>query len=60
VESALKGKGVDEAALTAASQQVGDSLRLRGDHFASAEYRRHLITILGQRALSRAAARAGR
>jgi aerobic carbon-monoxide dehydrogenase medium subunit len=54
---ALEGKRVDDATLEAAADRIGE-LRWRGDHFASAEYRRHLTRVLVQRVLAKAAARA--
>jgi carbon-monoxide dehydrogenase medium subunit len=58
VEAALAGKSPDVATFAAAAGQIGSSLQFRGDHFASAEYRRHLTGVLTQRALTRAAQRA--
>jgi carbon-monoxide dehydrogenase medium subunit len=59
IPRALEGKRVDDASLAAAVERIGE-LRWIGDHFASAEYRRHLTRVLVPRALARAATRASR
>ena len=55
-EQALVGKALDDDAITAAAALAADGLDINGDHFASEEYRRHLVTVLTGRALKRAAA----
>jgi carbon-monoxide dehydrogenase medium subunit len=58
VEAALVGRQPDPNALGAALAQEAQSLRFRGDRFASADYRRHLTGVLVQRAITRAVERA--
>jgi carbon-monoxide dehydrogenase medium subunit len=59
-ESALAGHALDADYIARAAEQVsaalGDAI---GDHYASADYRRHLAGVLAKRALTKAAARAG-
>jgi carbon-monoxide dehydrogenase medium subunit len=59
-ESALVGHALDADHIARAAEQVsatlGDTI---GDHYASADYRRHLAGVLAKRALTKAAARAG-
>jgi carbon-monoxide dehydrogenase medium subunit len=55
-EQALVGKALDDAAIDAAAAVAADGLDINGDHFASEEYRRHLIGVLTGRALRKAAA----
>lgn len=55
-EDALKGKRLNDDAIAAAAAVAADGLEINGDYFASAEYRRHLISVLTKRALSRIAA----
>ncbi len=57
-EAALEGKTPDEATIADAAKQAADGLECLGDIHASAEYRAHLVTVMAQRALSAAAARA--
>ena len=55
-EAALKGKKLSDESIAAAAAVAADGLEINGDHFASEEYRRHLIGVLTERALKRAAA----
>jgi carbon-monoxide dehydrogenase medium subunit len=54
-ENALAGKSLTEENISAAAAVAADGLEVNGDHFASEEYRRHLIGVLTGRALRRAA-----
>jgi carbon-monoxide dehydrogenase medium subunit len=54
-EQALVGKAFDDAAIDAAAAVTADGMEINGDHFASEEYRRHLIGVLTGRALRKAA-----
>jgi len=54
-EDALAGKPLNDENITAAAAVAGNGLEVNGDHFASEEYRRHLIGVLTGRALRRAA-----
>jgi carbon-monoxide dehydrogenase medium subunit len=54
-EQALVGKACDDAAIDAAAAVAADGMEINGDHFASEEYRRHLIGVLTGRALRQAA-----
>lgn len=54
-EEALQGKTLDDAAIDAAAAVAGNGLDINGDHFASEEYRRHLVSVLTGRALRKAA-----
>lgn len=54
-EEALQGKTLDDAAIDAAAAVAGNGLEINGDHFASEEYRRHLVSVLTGRALRKAA-----
>ena len=54
-EEALQGKALDDAAIDAAAAVAGNGLEINGDHFASEEYRRHLVSVLTGRALRKAA-----
>jgi carbon-monoxide dehydrogenase medium subunit len=54
-EEALAGKALDDGAIDAAAAVAGDGLEINGDHFASEEYRRHLVSVLTGRALRKAA-----
>jgi carbon-monoxide dehydrogenase medium subunit len=53
VESALRGKSV--SAIADASLQAAKGVEVLGDTYASAEYRRHLVTVMTRRALQQAA-----
>lgn len=54
-EQALVGKKIDAEAIAAAAAVAANGLEVNGDHFASEEYRRHLISVLTRRALERVA-----
>ena len=53
-EQALNGKSLNDESITAAAAAAADGLDINGDHFASEEYRRHLVSVLTGRALRRA------
>jgi carbon-monoxide dehydrogenase medium subunit len=53
-EQAINGKSLNDESIAAAAAAAADGLEINGDHFASEEYRRHLVTILTGRALRRA------
>jgi CO/xanthine dehydrogenase FAD-binding subunit len=61
VETALVGKALDTAAMTAAAGQVRSDLGgdVTGDIFASASYRAAVAPVYVKRAIAAAAARAG-
>ncbi len=54
-EDALKGKALSAESIAAAAEVAANGLEINGDHFASEEYRRHLIQVLTGRALTRIA-----
>lgn len=54
-EEALVGKALDEASIAAAAAAAANGLEVNGDHFASEEYRTHLISVLTKRALEQIA-----
>jgi carbon-monoxide dehydrogenase medium subunit len=54
-EQALMGKALDDDSIAAAAAVAANGLEVNGDHFASEEYRKHLIGVLTGRALRRAA-----
>ena len=58
MENALAGRQPTAEVLSAAAAAAGEGLAFRGDHFASADYRRHLTRVLAGRALKRAVERA--
>ncbi len=58
-EKAATGKKAGDAA-AAAGAAAGDGTTLRGDLFASADYRKHLTRVLTERAVKQALDRAGR
>ncbi len=51
VESAITGKALDEAAVTAAVADAASGLTINGDQFAPENYRSHLVEVLTRRAL---------
>ncbi len=55
-EEALQGKSLTAENIAAAAAVAGNGLEINGDHFASEEYRRHLVGVLTGRALTRVAA----
>ena len=58
-EAMLTGKAMDGAAIAAAAEKVSAALKDgMSDHYASAEYRAHLATVLAKRALGAALAAA--
>ena len=58
-EKAATGKKAGDAA-AAAGAAAGDGTTMRGDLFASADYRKHLTRVLTERAVKQALDRAGR
>jgi carbon-monoxide dehydrogenase medium subunit len=59
-EDALMGKALDEANIAAAAALIAEAIMDPiGDHYASAEYRVHLATVLGRKAIAKAAKKAG-
>ncbi len=59
-EDALMGKALDEATIAAAAALVAEAVvDPIGDHYASAEYRIHLATVLAKKAITKAAKKAG-
>jgi aerobic carbon-monoxide dehydrogenase medium subunit len=58
VEEAVLHKPATDKSVSIAAAHASDGLTFRGDLFASAEYRRHLLQILTRRALQRAISRA--
>jgi carbon-monoxide dehydrogenase medium subunit len=59
-EHELIGHTPDADHIARAAALVGDNLgETIGDHYASADYRRHLAGVLAKKALTKAAARAG-
>jgi carbon-monoxide dehydrogenase medium subunit len=55
-ENALQGKALNDESIAAAAAVAAQGLEINGDHFASEDYRRHLIGVLTERALKKAAA----
>ncbi len=53
IENALRGKPV--SAIANAATQAAKGVDVIGDYYASAEYRRHLVTVIARRALEQAA-----
>ena len=59
-EEALTGQPLDAEHIAAAAAKVSETLsETIGDHYASADYRRHLAGVLAKRAIGKAAERAG-
>ena len=58
-EAALSGGPLNADQIAAAAAVAGEGLELNGDHYASADYRRHLISVYTRRALEEAASRLG-
>lgn len=54
-EESLKGKSLSPEAIAEAAAVAANGLEINGDHFASEDYRRHLIQVLTGRALERVA-----
>ena len=54
-EQALVGKPLNDESIAAAAAVAGEGLEINGDHFASEEYRRHLVGVLTARGIRRAA-----
>ena len=57
-EQALAGQSLTAETIAAAVAAAPEGLELNGDHYASAEYRRHLVTVFAKRVIETAAARA--
>jgi carbon-monoxide dehydrogenase medium subunit len=57
-EAALRGRVPDEEAVAEAAESVAGEIEPTGDIHASADYRRHLATVLTRRALTAAVERA--
>jgi len=55
-EDALTDKKLDADGIAAAAAVAAQGLEINGDHYASAEYRAHLVTVATRRALEKAAA----
>ena len=60
VEQALDGRPVENDTLSTAAAAAGSGLVMRGDLFASADYRAHLTRVLTRRALQQALEQAQR
>lgn len=58
-EAALRGRIPDEEAVAEAAEAVAGEIEPTGDIHASADYRRHLATVLTRRAVTAAVERAG-
>jgi carbon-monoxide dehydrogenase medium subunit len=54
-EDALKGKSLTSESIAEAAAVAANGIEINGDHFASEEYRRHLVQVLTGRALGRIA-----
>lgn len=57
-EAALRGQRLDEGVLRQAADRAKEAADPSSDVHGSADYRRHLVTVLARRALTRAAERA--
>lgn len=53
-ESALVGRALTAESIRAAAELASEGLDINGDHYASSEYRAHLVRVLTRRALERA------
>jgi len=58
VEQALTGKAPDANALKAAAARTAEGIEVRGDNLGSPAYKTHLASVIAERALKKAAARA--
>jgi len=58
VEQALTGKAPDANALKTAAAKAAEGIEIRGDNLGSPAYKAHLASVIAERALRRAAARA--
>ncbi|HEU0164992.1 MAG TPA: xanthine dehydrogenase family protein subunit M [Thermomicrobiales bacterium] len=56
-EESLIGQPLDDASIAADAALVPDGLEINGDTFADAEYRTHLLTVLGRDVLKHAISR---
>lgn len=54
-EAALVGKPLNAENIAAAAAVAADGLEVNGDHYASPDYRRHLVSVYTKRALEEAA-----
>jgi carbon-monoxide dehydrogenase medium subunit len=59
IEDRLAGQELNEALIASACAALQEAVQPEGDFRGSAEYRRHLARVLGERALSAACERAG-
>lgn len=53
-EAALVGKPLSAESIAAAASLAADGLDINGDHYASTEYRTHLVNVMTRRAIERA------
>jgi aerobic carbon-monoxide dehydrogenase medium subunit len=58
VEQALTGKTPDPGTLKAAAARTAEGIEIRGDNLGSPAYKTHLASVIAERALRKAAARA--
>ncbi len=58
-EAILNGSRLDAATIGRAAERAGAGIDFNEDIHASGEYRAHLVTVFAQRAISKAASRAG-
>ncbi len=54
-EQALMGQQLDDTTIGKAAEVAAEGLEINGDHYASADYRRHLVGVFTRRVLERAA-----